>query len=405
VLPRRSTSKELGTTGAKPAPDTTLRLICDRGLLQRCNFESSQHQESFMPSLLRRVIRTSSLLATVLVWTTITPAAITVTTDPADFEHKTWPQPETGNVVAVDGQPKIEIAPDSGVDGLLSHFVESVDLSGGKVVSQVFKPTANFKLGAISLYADGLGTFDANSQAHIPLTVHLYQLVDGTAGVGSMPASYNLSTAGTGDVAAEDLFGETGLPFTYNGVQAFTYEFVELNFDVASQVQLNADSVYALEIRGNALTGAFNPQRLSAGSPGGTNPYAGGDSYVATNGTLTTARTRPQSGSFDLMMAFYEAISTPPSGHPGDFDLDGDVDGADFVAWQTNFPKATGATLSQGDADADGDVDGADFVVWQTNFPFTPGPGAAPVPEPAAILLAVLAIPAMAKLTRRSRKS
>jgi hypothetical protein len=72
---------------------------------------------------------------------------------------------------------------------------------------------------------------------------------------------------------------------------------------------------------------------------------------------------------------------------PGDFDGDGDVDGADFVAWQTNFPTASGATLADGDADGDGDVDGADFVVWQTNFPFTPGPGASPVPEPSALSL------------------
>ena len=76
--------------------------------------------------------------------------------------------------------------------------------------------------------------------------------------------------------------------------------------------------------------------------------------------------------------------------HPGDFDSDGDVDGADFVAWQTNFPTANGATLAQGDADGDGDVDGADFVVWQTNFPFTPGPGAAPVPEQHSFLLAIV---------------
>jgi hypothetical protein len=77
---------------------------------------------------------------------------------------------------------------------------------------------------------------------------------------------------------------------------------------------------------------------------------------------------------------------------PGDFDSDGDVDGADFVAWQTNFPKESGATLAQGDADEDGDVDGADFVVWQTNFPFTPGGATAPVPEPAAGWLLLMAV-------------
>jgi hypothetical protein len=72
---------------------------------------------------------------------------------------------------------------------------------------------------------------------------------------------------------------------------------------------------------------------------------------------------------------------------PGDFDGDKDVDGTDFVAWQNNFPLASGAALGQGDADGDGDVDGADFVVWQTNFPTAPGPGASTIPEPTALLL------------------
>jgi hypothetical protein len=77
---------------------------------------------------------------------------------------------------------------------------------------------------------------------------------------------------------------------------------------------------------------------------------------------------------------------------PGDFDSDGDVDGADFVAWQTHFPLATGGTLATGDADGDGDVDGADFVAWQTHFPYSPGAGASPVPEPQAIMLVALGL-------------
>jgi hypothetical protein len=54
-----------------------------------------------------------------------------------------------------------------------------------------------------------------------------------------------------------------------------------------------------------------------------------------------------------------------------DFDGDTDVDGADFVVWQTNFPKTSGATKATGDADNDGDVDGADFITWQTAYPTT----------------------------------
>jgi hypothetical protein len=82
--------------------------------------------------------------------------------------------------------------------------------------------------------------------------------------------------------------------------------------------------------------------------------------------------------------------------HPGDFDGDGDVDGADFVAWQTVFPSRVG-----GDdiGDHDGDVDGADFVVWQTNFPYTPSP--ATVPEPSTIALVLLSVPALFALYRR----
>src|SRR5690606_5862456 len=62
--------------------------------------------------------------------------------------------------------------------------------------------------------------------------------------------------------------------------------------------------------------------------------------------------------------------SVPPEAAvPGDCDGDKDVDGADFVAWQTSFGQ-TGSGLSC-DFDGDGDVDGADFIVWQVNFPKT----------------------------------
>jgi hypothetical protein len=88
---------------------------------------------------------------------------------------------------------------------------------------------------------------------------------------------------------------------------------------------------------------------------------------------------------------------------PGDFDGDDDVDGADFVAWQTNFPLASGAQWFQGDADGDGDVDGADFVVWQTNFPSTAGP--ASVPEPASVVLIVGAAAGLAGFRRLRPRS
>ena len=52
-----------------------------------------------------------------------------------------------------------------------------------------------------------------------------------------------------------------------------------------------------------------------------------------------------------------------------DYDSDGDVDGVDFLIWQTGYPAASGATKADGDADGDGDVDGVDFFIWQSNYP------------------------------------
>jgi hypothetical protein len=143
-----------------------------------------------------------------------------------------------------------------------------------------------------------------------------------------------------------------------------------------------------------AVLNAANTAPFRVGHRGGNQSSVGG--WV---GGIDDARVYDQTLTAAEVQALLAPVTQP---HAGDFDLDGDVDGADFVAWQTNFPTASGATRAQGDADSDGDVDGADFVVWQTNFPFTPGPGAAPVPEPHTILLvgigSVLALASRRKL-------
>lgn len=51
----------------------------------------------------------------------------------------------------------------------------------------------------------------------------------------------------------------------------------------------------------------------------------------------------------------------------GDFDLDGDIDGRDFLIWQRGF-GAAGVNRASGDATGDGDVDGNDLAVWQVTY-------------------------------------
>jgi hypothetical protein len=82
----------------------------------------------------------------------------------------------------------------------------------------------------------------------------------------------------------------------------------------------------------------------------------------------------------------------------GDFDDDGDVDGGDFLVWQSSLgpsPNGFGA-----DGNGDGTVDGQDLGVWEQGF----GGGGATVyvnaiPEPSAALLGILSA-AMAILVR-----
>ena len=85
-------------------------------------------------------------------------------------------------------------------------------------------------------------------------------------------------------------------------------------------------------------------------------------------------------GGLELTLALDDVFAA-------DFDSDGDVDGVDFLAWQSGF-----GVNASGDADFDGDTDGNDFLIWQSQFGMSAGGGsrAVAVPEPTAITLILL---------------
>ncbi len=72
---------------------------------------------------------------------------------------------------------------------------------------------------------------------------------------------------------------------------------------------------------------------------------------------------------------------------PGDYNLDGVVDGADYTVWRD------GLTAIAADGDFDGDTDAADYEVWRANFgksltPLTlasPPQSSIAAPEPASV--------------------
>ena len=88
----------------------------------------------------------------------------------------------------------------------------------------------------------------------------------------------------------------------------------------------------------------------------------------------------------------------------GDANLDGTVDGQDFVAWNSHKFLAS-AGWCDGDFNASGFVDGQDFVLWNNNK-FQSSAGAlSQVPEPAAYRITPLILAMLACIRRINRTS
>ncbi len=129
--------------------------------------------------------------------------------------------------------------------------------------------------------------------------------------------------------------------------------------------------VYIEDLESGELTIQYKPNAGFAGIE--TFTYLATDGQFASEATIT--------------------ITVVPA-LPGDFDVDNDVDGADFLAWQRGLGATTGATRAQGDANADGAVDAADLAIWKANYGDTlPAVAAA---QPAFAPASVLASPAVA---------
>jgi hypothetical protein len=146
--------------------------------------------------------------------------------------------------------------------------------------------------------------------------------------------------------------------------------------------------------------------------------YLTGRSTLANNGTpLNLGNAFNTAGAHDLVFS-YSAAPPQDFSPVADFDNDSDVDGKDFLTWQSGFGITTDATIAQGDADLTDalDVDEADYGHWAeefggTNFPnvLTVGSvryvtgAAVGVPEPGSVLLAGLGFAALS--LARSRRT
>lgn len=89
-----------------------------------------------------------------------------------------------------------------------------------------------------------------------------------------------------------------------------------------------------------------------------------------------------------------------------DFDVDGNVDGRDFLAWQRGYGILTEALPENGDANGDGAVDSTDLAWWSEQYGTGSNLLAGPlsIPEPATGMLLILFIFLLPRLMHLDRR-
>ncbi len=107
-------------------------------------------------------------------------------------------------------------------------------------------------------------------------------------------------------------------------------------------------------------------------------------------------------GDVDEWLAVAGAVELASGGSylPGDANLDGTVDGEDFLAWNAHKFSNT-AEWCHGDFNADGVIDGSDFLIWNANKFTSADSRLSAVPEPIGTPLGILAVMLLAAALQR----
>lgn len=96
-------------------------------------------------------------------------------------------------------------------------------------------------------------------------------------------------------------------------------------------------------------------------------------------------------GGVDHHTFYLLAEYSPAPTVSADFNLDGDVDGDDFLSLQSGYGLVEAATLSDGDADGNAAVNVFDRLAWEEQYAEPASLAAVTVPEPSGLTLVVMA--------------
>ena len=93
---------------------------------------------------------------------------------------------------------------------------------------------------------------------------------------------------------------------------------------------------------------------------------------------------------------------------PGDYNDDGTVNAADYTIWRNTLGQSVAVDTTGADGNGDGTIGQSDYAIWKTNFGKTIAGagtgGASAIPEPAGVMLAVVALAACGLAARGRRR-
>ena len=141
---------------------------------------------------------------------------------------------------------------------------------------------------------------------------------------------------------------------------------------------------------------------MFVGDFAGTNLTAGGSFFVDNLMVEVFANQAAMLGTPNPNTAPVES-----AGLPGDYNNDLVVNAADYTVWRDNLGAADESSLN-GNGDGTNGVDDGDYNLWKTNYDTSPGAGgasvgAAGVPEPTTMIMAVATMLGGLALVRPTR--